>query len=293
MEESRKCARCGRELPYEAFYKRGNNALQSWCKMCQKEHGRLRNGTTGIYKKDIPMNELVFNNNGKALTNSLLVAQKFGKEHKHVLDGIRKILDTAENSAVLGMFAASQYVNEKNSTMPMFVMNRDGFTLLAMGFTGKKAMQFKLDYIAAFNNMEASLKKPMSELEILVHSAQALLDQSKRIDNVEQRLDQMEREREENGRLLLEVRLSDNVVPEIPLRDKIRQLVNRYAAAANIDQRDVWHKIYEELYYKYKISIRSYKKKARQTNLDVAEEHKFLQPMYDIISNMVRNLESK
>lgn len=238
--------------------------------------------------------DLVFNQNGMSLTNSLLVAKKFGKEHKHILDSIRKIMSTAENSAVSSMFAKSTYLNEQNHTQPMIVMNRDGFTLLAMGFTGKQAIQFKVDYINAFNQMEQALKNPapMSELEILVKSAQTLLEQSKRLDMVEQRLDQMEQEREENGRLLLEVRLSDNKVPEMSLRDKIRQLVNRYTAATNIDQRDVWHKIYEELYYKYKISIRSYKKYGRQTNLDIAEEHKFLQPMYDIISDMVKNLNT-
>lgn len=102
--------------------------------------------------------ELVFNNNGKILTNSVLVAKKFGKEHKHVLDSIRKIM-TAENSAVLQMFEQSSYLNEQNKLQPMFVMNRDGFTLLAMGFTGKQAMEFKLDYIGAFNKMEETLKK--------------------------------------------------------------------------------------------------------------------------------------
>lgn len=102
--------------------------------------------------------ELVFNNNGKVLTNSVLVAKKFGKEHKHVLDSIRKIM-TAENSAVLQMFEQSSYLNEQNKLQPMFIMNRDGFTLLAMGFTGKQAMEFKLDYIGAFNKMEETLKK--------------------------------------------------------------------------------------------------------------------------------------
>lgn len=102
--------------------------------------------------------ELVFNNNGKILTNSVLVAKKFGKEHKHVLDSIRKIM-TAENSAVLQMFEQSSYLNEQNKLQPMFVMTRDGFTLLAMGFTGKQAMEFKLDYIGAFNKMEETLKK--------------------------------------------------------------------------------------------------------------------------------------
>lgn len=241
------------------------------------------------------MKELVFNQNGKPLTNSLLVAEKFGKTHDNVLKSIRSLLDggVLKNNET-PMFAESTYVNAQNGqAYPMFIMNRDGFTLLAMGFTGKKAMQFKLDYISAFNQMEQVLKNPapMSELEILVKSAQTLLEQSKRLEKVEQRLDQMEQERQENGKLLLEVRLSENAVPEISLRDKVRQLVNRYTAATNTDQRDVWHKIYEELYYKYRISIRSYKKRnSRQTNLDVAEEHDILQPMYDIISDMVRNL---
>lgn len=69
-----------------------------------------------------------------------------------------------------------------------------------MGFTGKKALKFKLDYIAAFNAMEKALKeqkKPLSQLEILVQSAQALLEQSMRIDNVEKRLDAIEQERDD------------------------------------------------------------------------------------------------
>lgn len=101
--------------------------------------------------------ELVFSSGSKVLTNSVLVAKKFGKEHKHVLESIRKIM-TAENSAVLGMYEESTYLNEQNKKQPMFVMNRDGFTLLAMGFTGKQAMDFKLDYIGAFNKMEATIK---------------------------------------------------------------------------------------------------------------------------------------
>lgn len=104
------------------------------------------------------MNDLVFINNDKALTNSLLVAKKFGKEHRHVLESIRKIM-TAENSAVRQMFEESSYLNEQNKQQPMFIMNRDGFTLLAMGFTGKQAMEFKLDYIGAFNKMEETLKR--------------------------------------------------------------------------------------------------------------------------------------
>ena len=56
------------------------------------------------------------------------------------------------------MFEETTYIHEQNGqTYPMYYLNRDGFTLLAMGFTGKKALQFKLQYIDAFNRMEEML----------------------------------------------------------------------------------------------------------------------------------------
>ena len=104
------------------------------------------------------MDNLVFKGqNDQVLTTSLKVAEVFEKEHKHVLDAVRKLF-TAENSAVKQMFQESTYLNERNQSQPMFVMNRDGFTLLAMGFNGKKALDFKIAYIDAFNTMEAELK---------------------------------------------------------------------------------------------------------------------------------------
>lgn len=239
------------------------------------------------------MTELVFKGSNKqVLTSSVLVAKKFGKAHKHVLDSVRKILSTAENSSVLLMFAETQYVDDNNKEQPMFVMNRDGFMLLAMGFTGKKAMEFKLDFISAFNEMERVIKeqdKPKSQLEILVESAQALLEQSRRLDNVESRLAAMEQEREENTKLLLAVSVSQNELPRQTLRSKIIQLVNKYASAMNLRQDAVWHKIYEQLYYLFRISINNYKKlNKKERKLDIAERNNLLDKIYDIISNMIR-----
>lgn len=129
---------------------------------------------------------------------------------------------------------------------------------------------------------------PTSQLELLVQSAQALLEQSRRIDKVESRLDEIEKERDDNGVWLLQASISSEPLPQMTMRDNIRQLVNRYATATNTAQRDVWHKIYDQLYYLYKISIRSYKKDKRETNLDVAERNNFLEKIYIIISNLVR-----
>ena len=135
------------------------------------------------------MKDLVFRGqNDQVLTTSLKVAEVFEKEHKHVLDAVRKLF-TAENSAVKQMFQESTYLNERNQSQPMFVMNRDGFTLLAMGFNGKKALDFKIAYIDAFNAMEAELKsqqtKQLSAAESLLQSVQLLVAHERQLAIIE------------------------------------------------------------------------------------------------------------
>ncbi len=238
--------------------------------------------------------ELVFKGeNSQALTNSLLVAEKFGKEHRNVLQAISDIIWSAENSAYPQMFVESTYYNQQNGqNYPMFVMNRDGFTLLAMGFTGKRAMKFKLDYIAAFNKMESALKdsqKKLSGAEYLLQQAQLMVEQERRMTAVEQRLDNMDRERKENGEKLLEAKLSDERLPEMSMKARVNQLVREYAIATNTDFKDVWHKVYSQLYYLYHISIKSYKKlHNKETKLDIAVRNHFIDKIFTIISNLVR-----
>lgn len=102
------------------------------------------------------MNELVKIKNNQVVVSSRQVAEKFGKLHKDVLENIREILK-AENSAVR-FFQENMYkVSGNNKSYPEYLMNRDGFSLLVMGFTGKDALQWKMKYIAAFNEMEAKL----------------------------------------------------------------------------------------------------------------------------------------
>lgn len=107
------------------------------------------------------MKDLVFKGeSNQILTNSLLVAEKFGKDHKNVVRNIRSIIGGMLKIEYTQLFVESVYVHPQNGQeYPMFIMNRDGFTLLAMGFTGEKALQFKLEYINAFNKMEKILKE--------------------------------------------------------------------------------------------------------------------------------------
>lgn len=98
--------------------------------------------------------QLVQIENNQVVVSSRQIAKDFGKQHKHVLDSIRDIL-AAENSATK-FFYESTYDN-RGKEYPEYLMNRDGFSLLVMGFTGSKALEWKVRYIQAFNAMEAKL----------------------------------------------------------------------------------------------------------------------------------------
>lgn len=102
---------------------------------------------------------------GKEVTvvTSLDVAETFGKEHRRVLQDIRDLKCSEEFR--LHNFVQSSYVNEQGHNQSMFIMTKDGFTLLAMGYTGEKAMKFKEAYINQFNQMEELLKGKLIERE--------------------------------------------------------------------------------------------------------------------------------
>lgn len=112
------------------------------------------------------MKELVFTDNGHVVTSSLVVAENFGKQHKHVLDAIESKIQSAENLAYYKtMFSKGNYKDSRGRNQRIYFMNRDGFVFIAMGFNGRRADEFKLKYIEAFNQMEEQLKsqqQPMS-----------------------------------------------------------------------------------------------------------------------------------
>lgn len=107
------------------------------------------------------MNDLVYLKNNEAVCDSLQVAEKFRKNHQHVLESIDKL--TVENSTVAKMFHQGSYKAENGHTYRKIYMNRDGFSLLAMGFTGKKALEWKLQYINAFNQMESFIREKSTQ----------------------------------------------------------------------------------------------------------------------------------
>lgn len=97
------------------------------------------------------------------VVTSLDVAETFEKEHYHVMEDIREIQSKISTPPEFsGLFYEGEYKASNGKKNPMYYMNRDGFSLLAMRFTGKKALEWKLKYIMAFNEMEKQLKERQS-----------------------------------------------------------------------------------------------------------------------------------
>lgn len=125
--------------------------------------------------------------NGEPVASSRQIAESFGKEHKSVLRSVEDLV--AQNCAAKSMFYETTFEN-RGKQYPMYLMNRDGFSLLVMGFTGKAALEWKLKYIQAFNEMEKNLSTP--QMPKLSKEMQALFLLDDRTQRQEQRLTALE-----------------------------------------------------------------------------------------------------
>lgn len=129
--------------------------------------------------------------NGEPVASSRQIAESFGKDHNHVMRDIKALEEGVSKNGQTPMFYKTEYTHEQNGqTYPMYLMNRDGFTLLAMGFTGKAALEWKLKYIQAFNEMEKKLATP--QMPRLSKEMQALFLLDDRTQKQEQRLTALE-----------------------------------------------------------------------------------------------------
>lgn len=132
------------------------------------------------------MTDLVRIDNKQVVTDSRNVAEHFEKQHKHVLETIDNLV--AQNSATKNMFL-EQTREYRGRDFRFYLMNRDGFSLLVMGFTGKAALEWKLKYIDAFNAMEKAIQTP--QLTPAEQMAQGLLAAQKLLAEKDKRIEEM------------------------------------------------------------------------------------------------------
>ena len=177
--------------------------LEDIGRACHNSRGRAANaedqavsikevGLALVKSDDSPSTDLVEVVAGQVMTNSLKVAEGFGKKHKDVLKAVQAIECSEEFNQ--RNFAPVDYTDAKGEKRPMYNMSRDGFTFLAMGFTGKRAAEFKERYISAFNTMEAEIARSRAVTipETLPDALRLAADEAERRMIAERRLDEVQ-----------------------------------------------------------------------------------------------------
>ena len=113
-------------------------------------------------------NPNVFLVNDKPATTSLDIAEHFDKDHGKVIRDIRNLIAKCPSDFTEANFGLSNFNDSTGRSLPMYTVYFDGFVLLVMGYTGKKALQIKLAYIAAFNAMRERLEaQPLQNMQPL------------------------------------------------------------------------------------------------------------------------------
>ena len=134
----------------------------------------------------VSISPLVSNFDGVPATTSLKVAEIFSKKHKHVVRDIENLMANCPDDFTGSNFGLSEYKDKTGRKLPMYILPRDGFTLLVMGYTGKEAMKFKLAYIEAFNAMEEQLRRQQARAR-LVTRRNAIADARKQAEIADQK----------------------------------------------------------------------------------------------------------
>lgn len=135
------------------------------------------------------MNDIILSTqNGEPVASSRQIAESFEKNHRDVLRAVDSLKEDVRNFAQ--MFFETDTPDSYGRPQRTYLMTRDGFTLLAMGFTGKEAVQWKLKYIAAFNEMEKQLaqRPPLSRSELM---AQALIAAHDELEHKNAQIEEM------------------------------------------------------------------------------------------------------
>lgn len=252
-------------------------------------------------------NNIVFEKEGKLFTNSLYVAKVFDKDHDKVIRDIKN-LECSLNFRTAN-FGESYFVNSQNKSYPMFEMTEKGFSLLAFGFTGAKAIQFKEMYLNKFEEMREQINQAVASaptsnnnylalfdltLKSLKEQENKILSLENKFNVIETKLDMQEVNKEKLLSEMSTCEYSDRLPLEVPTRKKITTIVNAYVLNKfpNSDDKNyssVWSILDKEIYKRLGLDIytrlENLKSKGiKKTRLDIMEDLNILDAVYDIAS---------
>lgn len=138
--------------------------------------------------EEVLHNKLVFESNGEVVTDSLMIAESFGKDHYNVLKDIRKQIEYAGEEFGQVNFHESSYINSQNKRMPKYDLTEEAFTLVAMSYNTKESVQMKIKFIEEFKRMKQHIQNqqqlPTDPMSILKLTFEALEGQKQEIQHI-------------------------------------------------------------------------------------------------------------
>lgn len=246
--------------------------------------------------------QLVFVDNGRAVTDSLTVASTFGRRHDDVLKSVRN-LDCSKDFFARN-FAESTYMNKQRREMPRVIMTEQGFAFLVMGYTGSEAARFKEMYINEFERMRETLNKPalpsnpvdlvMYQADMFKAIATAMAESQQKVAELENKVQTVAME---TSNQLNDLR-KGLVDIDAPLRTDLQALITDYSTLTGKTHRDAWHFLYDNLNSRNKCNIqRRFDNRVKRDpnykgkKLDIIEEMRLLPDAIRFMKTVVENLK--
>ena len=142
------------------------------------------------------MNQLVFIENQQVMTDSLTIAEMFGKRHDHVIADIRKQINYAGEEFAVPNFREGSYLDKNNQSRPKFNLTEEAFTLVVFSYNTKEAVQTKIKFIQEFKRMreyiESQQQKKFTAREQLLLIMQANEETAQRVDVIEEKVNELQ-----------------------------------------------------------------------------------------------------
>lgn len=220
--------------------------------------------------------------NGKKAVSARELYEKLGFASQHWASWYKKNI-TSNPFAVQNEDFVQLPLSGRTQDFALSIDFAKRLSMMARTKTGEQIRNY-------FIEVEKRVNRPLSQAEVLLQQCQMLVEQEKRLSQVEEKVDRLIGVHEEAERDLHELPISDEEIPEMSLRDQIRMLVNKYCKVSNLGQHQVWDKVYTTLYYSYHIPLRSYKMRKGESLLDVAERVGCLDKIHVIVSGLFKRL---
>lgn len=239
------------------------------------------------------MNLEIFKSGDEVKMSSREIAELTGKPHNDLLKAIRVMEPAWERTAGKNFLLVNYQQVTGNGTIrefPEYQLTKTERLYIATKFNDETRAKL----ILRWEELEKQNSKPLTQAELILVQAQALVDMERKINSVEAKVDKIVKAQEDVMAQLEAIPLIEGEIPEQSARSKVNELVRHYSYISGISYREVWNSIYKTLLYNYGINVSGIKAiKPNESKFDKAIRVGHLDTIHLVISEMIREYQSK